>query len=409
MGKKYIRAINESIDILNSLNYSEQFLDLLPDFIFNNFPISNVTLFFINKEKTQYKPYFQSARPKIELSPVDESSHLVIDLKNAKKTIIIANEKPSKIKILKKTNLDLFEKMKIDMVIPLLCLNKCSGFLIIEAIRKTFKELENLNIFFKILSHMIIPLILFERTHIESSRNYYRIYRMDRLALVGELAASAAHEIKNPLAGISTYIKYFSEKKDLDRNEFISELEVMKQSTQRINDIIKSLLSFSKYAKKEVRKIELSEIIETTIQSIALKIPKSIKVIREIDPSVFVKTDGHRLQQVLINILFNAVDAIGKKKGDITVRTYITGRDQLPENELFNISIKDTGPGIKKNFKEKLFQPFQTTKEDGTGLGLYTCYGLMKSLGGDIDINSSSRGTEVVLSLPFSFEEDEEE
>lgn len=409
MGKKYIKALNESIDLLNSLNYSEQFLDLLPDFVLTHFPVSNVTLFFINKEKTEYKPYFQSTQPKIELSRIDENSHLVIDLKNAQKTIIMANEKPSKIKILKKTNPDLFEKIKIDVVIPLTSLNKLSGFLTFKANRKTLKILENLNIFFKIVSHMIIPLISFERTHIENSRNYYRIYRMDRLALVGELAASAAHEIKNPLAGISTYIKYFSEKKNIDKKEFISELEIMKQSIQRINDIIKSLLSFSKYAKKEIRKIELSEIIETTIQSISLKIPKNIKVIKEIDPKVFVNTDGHRLQQVLINILFNAIDAIDKKRGEITIRTYITGRDQLPENELFNISIKDNGPGIKKSFKEKLFQPFQTTKEEGTGLGLYTCYGLMKSLGGDIEITSSSKGTEVVLSLPYSFEEDEEE
>jgi signal transduction histidine kinase len=409
MGKKYIKAINESIDILNSLNYSEQFLDLLPDFIFDHFTVSNITLFYINKEKTRYKPYFPSNQAKIDFSPIDENSHLVIDLKNAKKTLLLIKEKPAKISILKKTNPDLFEKLKIDLVIPLLSLNKLSGFLIIEANKKTFKELENLNIFFKILSYMIIPIISFERTHIENSRNYYRIYRMDRLALVGELAASAAHEIKNPLAGISTYIKYFSEKKDIKRDDFISELEIMKQSTQRINDIIKSLLSFSKYAKKEVRKIDLSEIIETTIQSIALKIPKNIKIIKEIDSGVFIKTDGHRLQQVLINILFNAIDAIGKNKGEISVRTYITGRDQLPENELFNISIKDTGPGIKKSFKEKLFQPFQTTKEEGTGLGLYTCYGLMKSLGGDIEINSSKKGTEVILSLPFSFEEDEEE
>jgi two-component system NtrC family sensor kinase len=121
-----------------------------------------------------------------------------------------------------------------------------------------------------------------------------------------------------------------------------------------------------------------------------------------------VKTDIQRIQQVLINILFNALDAVGKEKGEIKISTYITGRDQVPENELFNISVIDSGPGIEESFKEKLFQPFQTTKEEGTGLGLYTCYGLMKSLGGDITINSSPRGTEVILSLPQSFEEDEE-
>ncbi|MDQ1353993.1 MAG: hypothetical protein QG657_4302, partial [Acidobacteriota bacterium] len=104
---------------------------------------------------------------------------------------------------------------------------------------------------------------------------------------------------------------------------------------------------------------------------------------------------------------FNAVEAIGEKQGEIVIATYVTGRDQLPSKEMFNISIKDNGPGIEESFKEKLFQPFQTTREEGTGLGLYTCYGLMKSLGGSIVINSSQLGTEVLLSLPYSFEDDE--
>ncbi|MCP4154941.1 MAG: HAMP domain-containing histidine kinase [bacterium] len=105
--------------------------------------------------------------------------------------------------------------------------------------------------------------------------------------------------------------------------------------------------------------------------------------------------------------MFNAVEAIGKeKKGAILVRAYVAGRDQLPSKELFNISIKDNGPGIDENFKAKMFQPFQTTKEEGTGLGLYTCYGLLNYLGGNIDINSSGQGTEVVVALPFSFDEE---
>ena len=122
-----------------------------------------------------------------------------------------------------------------------------------------------------------------------------------------------------------------------------------------------------------------------------------------------IETDSHQLQQILINILFNAIEAIGERKGEIVIRTYVSGMDQLPSEELFNISIKDNGPGIEDSFKEKIFQPFQTTKEEGTGMGLYTCYGLMKSLGGSINIISDERGTEVVISFPFSFEDEFEE
>lgn len=403
-----MKNMQELIAMINTLNYAEQSLDLLPDLLIRQLPIDDITLFYLSPEKNEFKPYYSERSVQKKLNPVNQKSHLVIHLKNTKKMIIMSREKPAKINILKKSNPDLFEMLHMDVVIPLLSLGSLNGFAVIAVQKKTLKEIHLICQYFNILSHILIPQITYERTRIDDSRNYYRIYRMDRLALVGELAASAAHEIKNPLAGISTYIKYFTEKKNLSPDAFMDELMIMKQSIQRIDHIIKSLLSFSKHEKKKISKIELPDLIDRTIQSIALKIPKNIKLIKKLEPSLMVETDAQRLQQVLINILFNAADAIGKKDGEIHISTYISGRDQLPENELFNISIRDTGPGIPKSFKEKLFQPFQTTKEEGTGLGLYTCYGLMKSLGGDITINSSSRGTEVILSLVYSFEEEDE-
>jgi len=280
---------------------------------------------------------------------------------------------------------------------------------LIEASNKTYKELEQIKLFFKIVANIFIPQLINERIQLESNRNYYKIYRMDRLAMVGELAASAAHEIKNPLAGISTFLKYFTELEDFKKADIIEELHIMKDSVHRIDDIVKSLLSFSKYQKKRVTIINLSETIEESLSSMALKIPPRILIIKKMDETLKLETDSQQLQQVLINILFNAVEAIEKKEGEITVATFISGRDQMPSKELINISIKDNGPGIDESFKPKLFQPFNSTKEEGTGLGLYTCYGLMKSLGGTINIHSDKRGTEVILALPYSFDEEEEE
>jgi signal transduction histidine kinase len=388
MKKGYLTILSQCIDLINSLNYTEQALDLLPDFFKKHLPVVSNTLFFINNEKNEFTPYC-GIHSKLKLEPVNQNSYLVTNLKNLKKPIIMQKEKPVKLRILKKSDPDLFARLQVDLVFPLISMGKLNGFVLLEA-------------------NILGPQVVYERSRIEDSRNYYRIYRMDRLALVGELAASAAHEIKNPLAGISTYIKYFGEKNDLSRQDFLKELQIMKQSVTRIDYVIKSLLSFSKHQKKRITKIALPELIENTIQSIFLKIPKNIKVITKMNPSLVLHTDLQRLQQVLINILFNASDAIGNEPGEISISTFVSGRDQLPEKELYNIAIKDTGPGIEDSFKEKLFQPFQTTKEEGTGLGLYTCYGLMKSLGGDIRINSSRKGTEVTLSLPFSFEEDEE-
>ncbi len=139
-----------------------------------------------------------------------------------------------------------------------------------------------------------------------------------------------------------------------------------------------------------------------------LKIPANITVTKKLDDDLDIESDSEQLRQVLVNVLFNAAEAIGTKAGEITIFTNVSGRDRLPSKEMFNIAVKDNGPGIPDDFKEKLFQPFQTTKEEGTGLGLYTCYGLMKSLGGGIKIKSTNKGTEVILSLPYSFDDDEE-
>lgn len=394
---------------IESLHYAEQFLDLFPDFFSRLLPVSGMSLFFIDKENTQFIFYPDKKLMPLKLLPLDWNSNLLIYLKKSKKTIILKDENPSRIQFLEKTEPDFFKKLAADIIIPLFSLKKLYGFTVIAAGGKTYKELGEIENFFRIFANILIPQVVSERMHLEHDRNYYKIFRMDRLALVGELAASAAHEIKNPLAGISTFLKYFSELPDFNKNDITEELQIMRDSVRRIDEIVKSLLSFSRFKKKKIEKINLLEIIEASLNSLALKIPSNINILKKIDDTFVVETDFQHLQQVLINILLNAAEAVGKlEKGEITIHIYVSGRDQLPSAEMFNISIKDNGPGISESFKEKLFQPFQTTKEEGTGLGLYTCYGLMKSLGGCITINNAEPGTEVILSLPYSFDEEEQ-
>lgn len=407
--KDYTKLLEKSLEEIEALNYSEQFLGMFPDFFAKHFPVTRLSLFVLSNKKTEFEPFYQKGTVHPVLLPIDWNSNLVIYLKNSGKTVVFKDEKPSRVRFLKKSNEDFFDSLDPDVVIPLFSLKKLYGFVVISATGKFYKELEAVSGFFNIFANILIPLVNGERSVVENNRNYYKIYRMDRLAMVGELAASAAHEIKNPLAGISTFLKYFTELTDFKKADIIDELNIMRQSVQRIDEIIKSLLSFSRYKKKKIEKVDLAEITEASLQSIALKIPRSVTITKNFDEALSVETDSQQLQQVLINILFNSAEAIGKAEGEITISTYVSGRDQLPSQEMFNISVKDNGPGIPEDFKEKIFQPFQTTKEEGTGLGLYTCYGLMKSLGGSIKINSSERGTEVILSMHYSFDEEAEE
>lgn len=407
--KDYSRIPQKVVDELEALNYIEQFLDFLPGFFTKHLPLSNVWAFILNDKETEFIPYCKREKTPPELTPIDRDTGLITLLGNTRGPIVLKDEKPSRVSFLKKDNPELFETLRVDILFPLYSIKKLYGFIAVEAVGKTYTELDDIGAVFKIFSNMFIPLLINERSRLADSRNYYKIYRMDRLAMVGELAASAAHEIKNPLAGISTFLKYFTELEDFSKDDIIDELKIMKDSVHRIDEIVKSLLSFSRFKKKEVKKVSLDDVIESSLHSIALKIPHGIKVVKKFAESLVIETDSQQLRQVLINIIFNAVEAIGQKEGEILIQTYVSGRDRLPSRERFNISVKDTGPGIDDAFKEKLFQPFQTTKEEGTGLGLYTCYGLMKSLGGGIDIAGSDRGTEVILSLPYSFDDDEED
>lgn len=407
--KDYSVLLGKTLEEIESLNYAEQFLDLMPDFFVKHLPLAGLTVFMLDSNNRLFLPFLEEKkhRSRILPQPVDWNSNLVVYLKNSGKSIVFKDEKASRLQFFQKTDPELFESLSMDVVIPMFSLKKLFGFMVIDANSVTYRDLEAIENFFRIFANIIIPMVVGERSQVENNRNYYKIYRMDRLAMVGELAASAAHEIKNPLAGISTFLRYFTELKDFKKADVIDELKVMKDSVQRIDDIVKSLLSFSRFKNKKVTAVGLTEVIDASLHAMALKIPSSIKVVKNTDNSLMVETDPQQFRQVLINIVFNAVEAIGKDEGgEIVISTYVTGRDQLPSREMFNVSVKDNGPGIDDTFKEKLFQPFQTTKEEGTGLGLYTCYGLMKSLGGGIKINSSREGTEVILSLPYAFEDE---
>lgn len=398
--------LTNALSTLSSLNYVEQFLEIFPDFLHQHLPVEKAVVFFLNKDGSEFKPFYPEGNPGTPLHPFTQQSNLVIYLKNYPKPLVLKQENAAKLKVLKKFNSDAFEEIQPDLIVPLLAYRRLYGFLMIKAKNRFFKEIEEYSAFFEFLAHMVVPKIAEERMQLESDRNYYKIYRMDRLALVGELAASAAHEIKNPLAGISTYLTYFMEKNDFKKADIYEELIIMKQSIGRIDHIVKSLLSFSRFGEMKITSTDLSDLIEATLKTVAFKIPRNVRVNNLSKEHLVIETDAERLRQVLINIIFNAADALGRTEGEITLRTFISGRDQLPSRERFNISIRDTGPGIPDEFKEKLFQPFQTTKADGTGLGLYTCYGLMKSLGGEIKIESSTAGTEVVLSMPAVYEEE---
>ena len=233
------------------------------------------------------------------------------------------------------------------------------------------------------------------------------IAHMEKMASIGNLAAGIAHELNTPLATISIIsqeLKDIFNKKDCSKKfkeEIIEYLFDIDVEIKRCVSIIDDVQNFSRKGLQKKKPVSIARIILKTVDLIRKgKLSEGIVIKKDLGTLPPVNTDPERFRQVILNILKNAVEAVsaaGRKKKEITISL-------KKKKESIIAIIKDTGPGIPKMSFEKLFEPFFTTKPvgKGTGLGLFVSYGIMKDLGGDIQIKSSmGRGTSVHLILPF--------
>jgi signal transduction histidine kinase len=245
-----------------------------------------------------------------------------------------------------------------------------------------------------------------ERFAAELAGAQERLVRSERLASVGRLAAGLAHEIGNPIAAILGFEDLLLAG-GLDEAEQRDFLVRMKRETERIHRILRDLLDFARPAtsvRAGAHEPSPEGSVPTAIEAaLALLRPqkalRDVAITTDVDPSLpLVPLAEERLVQILLNLLFNAADAVPKDGGAITVRAL-----RAPEG--VRIEVEDNGPGIAPSVRDRLFEPFVTTKDvgKGTGLGLAVCRGLAESVGGTIVAEEGgARGARFVLTLPSS-------
>ncbi len=234
-----------------------------------------------------------------------------------------------------------------------------------------------------------------------------QLIHAEKLTSLGQLAASVAHEINNPLAGVLTYTKLLEKKVAGDtfrKEDALDYLAKMESEVSRCSRIIRNLLDFSRQTEPHFKQVDINQVLEQVLAMVGHQAQiQKVEIVKEFSPSLpEVMADFDQLQQVFTNLMLNAIQAM-PGGGKLTVRTSVA-------NSQVKVDVQDTGCGISKENLSKLFTPFFTTKEKGkgVGLGLAVIRRIVERHKGEIKVESEvGKGT--TFSLYLGVHDDEED
>ena len=227
-----------------------------------------------------------------------------------------------------------------------------------------------------------------------------KLIQSEKLKAIGQLASGVAHEIRNPIGIIMQGVAYLEQITSREAKESCETLSIIKESLQRADGIVISLLDFSRATKLELHPVNIDSILGNALDLVKTEL-KNIEVVMEIQkdlPKVLV--DKNKLIQVFINLFMNAIHAM-PQMGKLTVRSFVKQLDGVGEKVVV-VEIEDTGTGISEENLKRIFDPFFTTKGPGkgTGLGLSVSQNIISMHKGQIEVKSQiNKGTTFIISL----------
>lgn len=403
-GPDFKRALTEfsrSLTLIVDLN---QLLENLVGKLYEIAAVSRVVILLRDPETNRFTMAdYRGAEPitndRVEFDAEDK----LVQWLTVNEMPLIVPEEPGVLQFLSHREQQLITSLSVEIIVPLIVMNHVNGMVLLgkkqdgESFTREERELLT-----TLLSQSALALenaMLYE----EQKTRLRKMFRADRLASIGQIAAGAAHEIRNPLTSLRSTIQYLHKKQtDPEQAEMIREVL---SEVDRIDEIIQGMLSFAKPAKLQKEEVDLGRVIlqvEKLISSTARKNGVTIEF-RQDETEGIVDADPSQIKQVFLNIILNAIQALDKG-GNIRIILDRARSEKQPDREYCRIRFRDDGPGIADDKLEQIFDPFFTTKKEGTGLGLSICYGIVQRHDGEIEINSSCEdghsGTTVSVLLP---------
>ncbi|MBS3778877.1 MAG: HAMP domain-containing histidine kinase, partial [Desulfovermiculus sp.] len=235
----------------------------------------------------------------------------------------------------------------------------------------------------------------------ELNRRSEQLIQSEKMAALGTLTSGVAHELNNPLNNISTSLQIILEELEDGDVQYQKQLLVETEGqVQRAQDIVKALLEFSRETEFSLVKVNFENLVRKTLKLIQGDIPSNVQIDIDVPKDIECTIDARRIQQVLLNLIINGIQAMEEHGGKLSVQAY-----ENEDGQGFSFHVRDTGKGMELAEQSKIFDPFYTTKDvgKGSGLGLSVSKGIIENHGGHISVMSNPRqGTDFTVYLPYA-------
>ncbi len=332
-------------------------------------PVESVYIFLLDENTGKFKLQNEAKNKPVTLT---NRSRLISWLSVNEKHLIISRH-PDIVSYFPPEEQEIIRQLGAELIFPLKIMNQINGTIFLgkktDGAPFTEQELNLLSILINQATFAIEHASLYE----QQTERLKKMYRTDRLATLGELAAGAAHEIRNPLTAIRSTIQYLSKDFSADpvKSEMVTELI---SEVERINKIVQGLLSFARPSDLNTSDINIEQLINQTLLLVTNTLRKqNVEVEFEyFTDNTTIQGDAEQLKQVFLNIILNAVEAMGKNPPERSRTLIISIEKGTPINthsRYLIISFEDSGKGIEQKNIENVFNPFFTTKEKGPDSG----------------------------------------